>query len=287
MFGVVGGDRRQIELASSLAADGYTVYACGFEEARLDRRLDSRLDSRVEQVPVAELAQKSEVVILPLPVTSDGIHLHAPFSEEPVLMGEGFASLFLGKTVYGGMTERLYRTSELWEEISVFDYFHREELAVRNAVPTAEGAIQIAMEEFPATINGSRCLVAGFGRIGKILAWMLRGLGAEVTVSARKPEDLAWIGQMGYRAVHTREPGGGYDLVFNTIPAMVFTRSVLSQIAPGTLLLDLASAPGGVDREAAEKLGIRVIPALSLPGKVAPKTAGEIIKETIYHMMEE
>lgn len=279
VFGVAGGDRRQAELIGSLAADGYTVYAFGFEKARLD--------ARAQEVSLAELAEKSQAVIFPLPVTVDGAHLNAPFGRQPVALGEETASLFLGKPVYGGMTERLAAIDPLWEQVPVFDYSHQEEFAVRNAIPTAEGAVEIAMHEFPGTLNGTRCLITGFGRIGKALAWMLRGIGAQVTVSARKPEDLAWISQLGYGAVHTREPGGGYPVVFNTIPALVFTRSVLSRLQPGTLLIDLASAPGGVDREAAEKLGIRVIPALSLPGKVAPRAAGEIIKETIYHMMEE
>ena len=279
VFGVIGGDQRQAFLAASLLEDGYPVYAAALEKAELD--------PRVRQATIEETVEKCETIIFPLPVTSDGVHLNTPLGKEPVLLGEGFASLFVGKTVYGGMTERLYHTTDVWEEVSVFDYFRREELTVRNAVPTAEGAIQIAMEEYPGTLNGSRCLVTGFGRIGKVLSWMLRGLGAQVTVSARKPEDLAWIRQSGYQAVHTRHPGSGYDLVFNTIPALVFARESLSGLKPGTLLIDLASAPGGVDRETAAELGVRVVPALSLPGKVAPKAAGEIIKETIYHMMEE
>ena len=279
VFGVAGGDSRQVWLTRSLLEDGHTVYTTGLEKAPLD--------NRARQVSFSELAEICDVVIFPLPVTADGVHLNAPFSQAPLLLGEGIASLLEGKRVYGGMVNRLYATGEAWERVSVFDYLRQEELAVRNAVPTAEGAIQLAMEKSPDTLSGSRCLVTGFGRIGKVLSSMLRGLGARVTVSARKPEDLAWIRLSGYEAVHTRHPGSGYDFIFNTVPALVFTREVLSRLEPGTLLIDLASAPGGVDWESAEALGISVISALSLPGKVAPKAAGEIIKETIYHMMEE
>ena len=279
VFGVAGGDSRQVWLIRSLLEDGHTVYTTGLEKAPLDKR--------ARQVSFSELAELCSVIIFPLPVTTDGVHLNAPFSREPLLLGEETATLLKGKSVYGGMVNRLYRTGESWEKVSVFDYLRREELAVRNAIPTAEGAIQLAMEKYPGTLNGSKCLVTGFGRIGKVLSGMLRGLGAQVTVSARKPEDLAWIRLSGYEAVHTRHPGSGYDMIFNTVPALVFTREVLSRLEPGTLLIDLASAPGGVDRESAEILGIPVLPALSLPGKVAPKAAGEIIKETIYHMMEE
>ena len=117
------------------------------------------------------------------------------------------------------------------------------------------------MREYAGTINGSNCLVAGYGRIGKVLAWMLRGIGAKVTVSARRTSDLAWVELFGYQAVKTDDicDRDQYDLIFNTIPALVFNRRMLSKAREGTILIDLASAPGGVDYEAAEKLGIRVI----------------------------
>ncbi len=168
------------------------------------------------------------------------------------------------------------------------DYYTREEFAVRNAVPTAEGAVEIAMREYPGTVSGSRCLVAGFGRVGKTLARMLLGIGAQVTVAARKPADLAWIESLGCHPIQTAQIGGGdYDMIFNTIPAMIFNRHVLSELRGCSLLVDLASAPGGVDFEAAEKIGIKAILAPSLPGRVAPKTAGEIIRDTVCCMMGE
>ena len=160
---------------------------------------------------------------------------------------------------------------------------------MRNAAATAEGAVEIAMREYDRTICGSRCLVTGFGRIGKALAWALRGLGASVSVSARKPADLAWIEVYGYTPVKSDEicRGENYDIIFNTVPAMVFSESVLSRIHPSTLMIDLASMPGGIDFDAARKRGLRTVHALSLPGKTAPRAAGEIIKNTIYTMMEE
>ena len=184
---------------------------------------------------------------------------------------------------------KLYKTSELWDEIKTHDYFTREELAVKNAILTAEGAVEIAMREYPGTLNGAQCLVAGFGRIGKALSLALRGLHAQVTASARNRADLAWIEVFGCRAIHTDAifENGQYDLVFNTIPAMVFSRRVLAKAQHGTIFIDLASAPGGIDFEAAAKLPIHAVQALSLPGRVAPKAAAEIIKSTIYNMMEE
>ena len=72
------------------------------------------------------------------------------------------------KKVFCGMLSRLQSTSDLWSRIDASDYFEREEFTVKNAVPTSEGAIAIAMREYPGTINGAKCLVAGFGRIGTV-----------------------------------------------------------------------------------------------------------------------
>lgn len=280
-FGVLGGDRRQIALAESLVLNGYEVYACGFD------RTDFAAD--VKKGSLDDVARECGIVILPLPVTDDGVFLKMDFCEDKITLDDSFAEQMRGKRVFGGMMERLYRTSAAWKEIDTADYYTREEFAVRNAVPTAEGAVEIAMREYAGTISGSRSLVAGFGRVGKVLARMLRGIGAEVTVSARKPADLAWIESYGYRPLLTADIGGGepYDLIFNTIPAKIFNRRVLSGLRGCSLLVDLASAPGGVDFDAAEKIGIKAILAPSLPGRVAPKTAGEIIRDTVCHMMGE
>ncbi len=281
-FGVLGGDRRQISLAESLAASGFAVYACGFDSVEFS--------FPVKKVPFDELARRCEIVILPLPVTDDGVHVKMEFGGEPVALDDGFARKMDGKRVFGGMMERLYRTSPLWKNIRSEDYYLRDDFAIRNAVPTAEGAVEIAMREYPGTISGSRCLVAGFGRVGKTLARMLRGIGARVTVSARRPSDLAWIESEGYRSAVTGSIGTQeeqYDVIFNTVPAMIFNRKVLSGLRECRLLVDLASAPGGVDFEAAEKIGIKALLAPSLPNRVAPKTAGEIIKDTVCRMIGE
>ncbi len=280
-FGIIGGDKRQIALAESISEDGYNVYVAGFEKINFY--------NGIIKATVNDVILNSDYIILPLPVTKDYITLNAPFSETKIILNDQIAEKMKGKKVYCGMASKLYQTSEIWEEIELYDYFEREEYMVKNAVPTAEGAIEIAMREYYGTINGSKCLVAGFGRIGKVLSSMLEGLGAKVTVSARKPKDLAWIESLGYQAVKTSKISEtkGYDLIFNTIPAMTFDAHTLALSAEDSLIIDLASVPGGVDFEAAQRMGIKSIQALSLPGKVAPKAAGEITKFTIYNMIEE
>lgn len=159
-----------------------------------------------------------------------------------------------------------------------------------NALPTAEGAIALAIEATDRTIHGSRCLVTGCGRIGRLLAQRLQALGAQVTVSARRYGDLAWASVWGYACLHTGQLSGhleGFDMIFNTVPALLFDASLLRQLREDCFLLDLASAPGGVDLEAAGRLRRRVRNAPGLPGKTAPRTAAAAIRDSIYHILEE
>lgn len=283
-FGILGGDKRQIALAESIAADGFRVFICGFDNVMFK--------NNVIKADLKETISKCENIILPLPVTTDGLYLKMNFSSDKILLNGDFAELLLGKRVFGGMMERLYKTSEIWnsaDTADTFDYYTREDFAVQNAIPTAEGAIETAMREFPGTVHGSQCLVAGFGRVGKTLAWMLRGIGANVTVSARKPSDLAWIKAYGYIPVLTENAckKRQYDIIFNTVPSVIFNRTLLTEMSKNTLIIDLASPPGGVDFQSAEEIGVKAVCALSLPGKVAPKAAGEIIKNTIYNIIRE
>lgn len=280
-FAVIGGDRRQQAAAQSLCNDGYTVLTSGMENANFN--------GSVKKTNLTRAIDESEYVILPLPVTLDDRSLNAPMSDRCIMLSDELPELLKGKTVFCGLKQQLLERDAKWKEVKLFDYATRKDFAIRNAVPTGEGAIQIAMEEYDGTINGAKCLVAGFGRIGKVLAKMLYGLGADVSVSARKQEDLSWIELLGYNAVANDEiiSSGTYEIIFNTVPYLIFCAQVLAKVTDNSLVIDLASKPGGVDFEAASRLGIKSIQALSLPGKVAPKTAGEIIKNTIYKIIEE
>ena len=278
-FGVIGGDERMKYLAQSIAADGYPVCVCGLEKLGSCRG--------AAECDLPQLAAKSSVILLPLPATKDGLFLNAPYAESEIRLDDDFTRLFMHKTVCGGMLQRLTASSSLWREIEPEDYYRREELAVGNAIPTAEGAVGIAIREYPGTINGAKCLITGFGRIGKNLAIILRGMGAEVFCAARKKADLMQMRAFGVQPLTYREISRRFDLIFNTVPAKVLTSPVLMQQTRDTLIIELASAPGGIDLKRAEELHLHVIDAPSLPGRVAPKTAAEYIKEAVYNILEE
>lgn len=284
-FAIIGGDKRQVAMAESILSDGYNVCAVGFENAGLKIGITT--------ASLKDAVKMSDYIILPVPATTSDGYLNAPHSRTQIAVDDGFAKTMFDKKIFCARAEDLIAASPIFSNMQLYDYSKREEFAVNNAIPTAEGAIQIAMQEYSGTINGSRCLVTGFGRIGKVLSKMLKGIGAKVTASARKPKDIAWINLLGYSAVLTASLASAssgsvdFDIIFNTIPSLIFDADVLARLPKNAVIIDLASLPGGVDFDAARKLKIKAIQALALPGKVAPRAAGEIIKNTIYNMIEE
>jgi len=123
-----------------------------------------------------------------------------------------------------------------------------------------------------------------------VMVKALIGLGAKVYVTARKYSDLAWIRIYGCKDIHISEIEDylpEFDLVFNTVPAVILDNKRLGLLKENCLVIDLASKPGGVDFETARLLGIKTIWALSIPGKVAPITSGEIIAGTILNILFE
>lgn len=281
-FAFIGGDLRQLRVIRSLHQEGHLIRTYGLENAE---------DLKGEKSPsLTHCLDEAEIVVLPLPYTTDGETVRTPFSSQTIDINSLLSTMKQNQLLLVGKADTsLFRLAKQYK-IFLIDYGNREELAIRNTIPTVEGALQIAMTETPFTIHGSRCLVLGYGRIGKLLSRSLKNLGAIVTVSARKVSDLAWIRSEGfsptdYTSLLQKLPS--FDLVFNTVPAMILDQEHLLALSDHALIIDLASNPGGVDFDAASAMGRRVIHALSLPGKVAPITAGDMIKDIICNILEE
>ena len=277
---VAGGDLRYVYTARAFKAH-YQVCAVGFTRQFLPDREIMLAESAADVLPLCD------ALVLPMPVSEDGVMVKAPFSRQNLPLETLLPRLKPDALVFGG---KFGKSRSLFTEAGfpAIDYLASEELAAANAVPTAEGAVQILLEEMPRTVSGSRILVLGFGRIGCRTTYILRALGAEVTVAARQPADRSRAQMLGCKAAdYPQIEAGKFDVLCNTVPAQVITREMLAAMQPDALVLDLASKPGGVDLEAAQELGRRVVWALSLPGKTAPVTAGEIIAQTIRHLLDE
>ena len=281
---ICGGDLRQINVANELSACGYKVDAYGFADA-------SQLASSIKLHENHNAAlDGTDIIVLPLPYSVDGRNVNMPMCAEKLDTEALLDKLNGNQVVIAGKADDRLRNISSARGIRMADYYEREELTVLNVIPTVEGALQIAMEETAITIHGSRCLVMGYGRIGKVLAKSLSALGADVTTCARSHSDLAWIKVNSVKGIPTAEIKdiiAAQDIIFNTIPSIVLDEEVLKLINSDALIIDLASKPGGVDFEKANRLGKRVIWALSLPGKIAPITAGRIISDTIINLIDE
>ena len=176
------------------------------------------------------------------------------------------------------------------QKIKIIEYGAREDYLVQNAAITAENAIQVAMDELTVTLSGSNILVIGNGRIGKVLARMLRGIGADTWVSARRAEDIQAIKAAGHKTLETGKLGhdlGRFSIIFNTVPYMVLDEKQLRYIRKDAFICDLASIPGGVDFDAAKKKGIHTVHALALPGKLTCTSAANAIWETVQQILKE
>ena len=281
-IGVIGGDLRQLVAAMELAEEGYETAIFGFDS------YEGSLGMITRCVAMEDAIRNANVIVLPLPYSIDKIHLNTPLSQNEIHLDYLFSLFNENQMIIGGKFDSAAETLALNNKLKLTDYYKREDLAILNAIPTAEGAINIAMQELPITLSGSRALIMGYGRIGKILAHKLYGLHADIYISARKHEDFAWISAFGYKYVKYNELDkfiNKFDIIFNTVPVMLLDKNRLHKSKPDVVIIDLASNPGGVDFNAAKNLNLNVIWALSLPGKYAPISAGKILAKIINIIM--
>lgn len=282
---VIGGDLRIVKLVEMLVKDGYNIQTFALEKAENLHNI-----SKIQMCKsLKETIENADFIIGPIPLTGNNVDINTPFSENKVTLEE-LTNILEGKRFIAGNIKAELIEEMKQKNIEVIDLLKREELVVLNTISTAEGAIQIAMEETIKTIYGSKVLVLGYGKVGKILANMLKGIGANVYCEARKNVDLAWIKAYGYVPVHLSELEkylSEFDIIINTIPTLILNKERLEKVKKECLIIDLASNPGGVDKAEAKKMGIKTIWALSLPGKVAPLTSAEFIKDTIYNVLKE
>ncbi len=168
--------------------------------------------------------------------------------------------------------------ARLREKYNVIDLLQDANYLARNACITAHCAVRIAMMELPITLLGCKTLIIGWGRISQCLAPLLKGLGADVTIAARKETDRAIAQALGYDTADTkdlRDTLVNYRLIFNTAPAPIITEE--DRCRTDCIKIDLASVKGIGGRH--------VIWARGLPGKDASESSGALIAQTIMRLL--
>jgi len=281
---VIGGDARYLVLIEELLASGAGVNVMGLpvKSGTAEVVLCSDLDECLAGV---------KAVVLPILGIDEKGFLHCVLSEQTLVITEEMMAQLPVKTfVFTGLAGSLLKQMTSRLGLCLIELMKLDEVAILNSIPSAEGAVQMAMEMLPITIHGSSAFVLGFGRTGRTLARLLGAMGARTRVVARKAADLARISEMGFTPISFSNMSkylNEADIIFNTVPAPVLTAEVLAGLSPETVIIDLASDPGGTDFRAAERLGIRAVLAPSLPGRVAPKTAGRILAQAIIRFLTE
>jgi dipicolinate synthase subunit A len=278
---IVGGDDRLVELASIYERNGFDISTYGMGKVEI---------KNVENHPsLDEALENADVVVCPIPFSKDVTKINSKYSKVDIEIEELFKKLRKDQTLILGAINNYSKELAIKYGIEYIDYFSDESYQILNTIPTAEGALSIIINETSGTLFGSKILVLGYGRIGRLLSAYLKGLGAEVYVEARKDSDLAWINAGGMTAIQLNELSlhlEEMDVIVNTVPAMILDCRLLELVKKEVFILDLASNPGGIDFACASEKGIKTVHALGIPGKVACKSAAAYIYETINKLLK-
>ena len=288
---MLGGDRRQIAAVRRLSEHYSNIKVFGIDEKYLEKT-----EGIIICDDIAHALADAEVAVLPLPASVDGTTLNSPLcaDQEGKRLNCVLKLLPPDAVIVGGRMPQGFVVAAETAGYRVIDYFTYEDLQIKNAYTTAEAALSIAMNSLDKNLRGARVAVTGYGRIAKHLCSLLLSIGADVTIAARRDSDLSWAQSCGCDTLKIGADKSwltslesGYDVIYNTVPTWLFDRDFLSRAAKSTFIVDLASAPGGVDIRAAKELGANVSWATSLPGKYAPRSAGELIADCVGKIVRE
>ncbi|MFD1735868.1 dipicolinic acid synthetase subunit A [Bacillus salitolerans] len=282
---IIGGDARQLEVIRKLTDLDAKLSLIGFDQ--LDHGFTGASKEQLDEVDFSNV----DSIILPVAGTNNEGEVDTIFSNEKVVLTEELLSNTPEHCViYSGISN--HYLDNLAEKIKrrLVKLFERDDVAIYNSIPTVEGTIMMVIQHTEFTIHNSNVAVLGMGRVGLSVARTFAALGANVKVGARKSEHIARIFEMGMKPFHLSHLESeiqDVDVCINTIPHHIVTASVISRMLPHTLIIDLASKPGGTDFRYAEKRGIKALLAPGLPGIVAPKTAGQIVANVLSKLLRE
>lgn len=282
---IMGGDARFLIVMDDLIGNGANVHVIGYDQLTFHQ---SNIHSH--SLDTMDLS-KIDAIVLPVSGTNAQGKMEAMYSEEEIYINaEILNQTPMHCIIYSGTTNDFLTQLAEENQRKLVTLFARDDLAIYNSIPTAEGTLKIAIDETDTTIHGAKILVLGFGRVGFTVARLFKNVGAHVHVAARKSTDIARITELGLQPIRLNEVDQqiqDMDICINTIPHLILNKELLDQVSKETLIIDITSAPGGTDFAYAEKVGIKTVHGLGLPGKTAPKTAGKVIGRIINELLEE
>ncbi|WMI80097.1 dipicolinate synthase subunit DpsA [Anaerotignum sp. MB30-C6] len=269
---IIGGDQRLLYLADLLkgACKQVRTYALDGAKGLQGIELCENLE---------ESMQGTHIVVAPVPFTKDGVHLLTK-ENTTILLSDFSESLVENGILFGGNIPSVVLEGAKQKNVQCYDFMKMEDVALENAITTAEGAIAEAITLSTQNVNQENCLILGYGRCAKAIAERLHGFHAKVTIAARRKEARLEAFKQGYFAIPLEEidvfiPNAQF--IFNTIPAMVLDEVIMETLQSDAVIIDIASAPGGTDFDACKRLGIIAKLSLGIPGRYSPKTSAHIL----------
>lgn len=278
---VIGGDQRSAYLSELLHKRGCSVTVYGVPE--VSSVIFSASSFR-------EALNANAIIIGPVPTTKDSIHIFSP---------EGKGDLFIEDLKHTLTPEHLYIggaiPASLTKHFNIghipyYDFMEDDTVALENAIATAEGTIMEAIRHSSRNLHKSRCLILGYGRCAAILAKKLAGLDTFITICARKPSARITAHCYGYDAIPLEDLENcisSYDFIFNTIPSLILPKELLSPLSPHVTIIDIASAPGGLDYGYVKEHFINAHLCLGLPGRISPESSAIILADNILNLLKE
>ncbi len=207
------------------------------------------------------------------------------FVDEKIILNKVFFKMLSKETIFIiGIAKPVVNNILIEKGIKFTEMAIEDDIAILNAIPTAEGAIKTVIAETPITIYGTKIMIFGLGKVGFSLAWRLKALGAELYAATRSRKAIARAKDIGIKIVDYKNIHPvltEIKIFFNTVPALIIDAEYISNISSNAYIYDLASSPGGIDFEAAREKGIIAELLPGLPGKIAPDFAGKVIADNI------
>ncbi|MGM7635791.1 dipicolinic acid synthetase subunit A [Bacillus sp. Hm123] len=281
---VLGGDARQLEIIRKLTELDAKIYLAGFDQ--LEQSFTGAVKENMEDIPFEQI----DAIVLPVAGLQATGEVETIFSKSNLRLSKDIFDRTPNHCViFTGISPPLLTNMAEKAGRKLIRLFDRDDVAIYNSIPTAEGTVLMAIQHTDFTIHGSTVAVIGMGRVGMTVASTFKDLGANVWLGARRSEHLARAIEMGltpFKMDELTAIAEKADIIINTVPSLVVTASAIAKMRPHTLIIDLASKPGGTDFRYAEKRGIKAILALGLPGLVAPKTAGQILANTLAELLK-
>ncbi len=293
-IGIFGGDLRQVYMAASFLSKGYRVATYSLSEEindYMDRHVNAVTEQNHYQAhTLSDLFDHCKVLIGPIPMTRDQINITSKNTPTDLTVAHVAYLLRENQILIGGAFPAPLSDLCSSRHIPSYDLMEDEKITILNAIATAEGSLMEAIRESDRNLHGSSCLVLGYGRCAKVLAQKLKALDAYVTVAARSRDALAYATAAGLNAIHISTMSSilpSFHFIFNTIPSMILDQNTLSLVQPHAVIIDISSAPGGVDYSYAASLKLNAKLCLGLPGKVAPRTSSDILVTEIIAFLKE